>query len=86
MGWNQLEIQSGGHRCLSAAGGDGAWVYFVHSYHAEPSEPSVLKAVVSYGKNRITAAVAKDNVLATQFHPEKSQHTGALVLQEFLRV
>jgi len=85
MGWNQLEIQSGGHAALEAAGGDGAWVYFVHSFHALPSEAGVLKATVSYGKNQVTAAVARDNVLATQFHPEKSQHVGLSLLKEFLR-
>jgi glutamine amidotransferase len=85
MGWNQLELHSGGHRALSAAGGAGSWVYFVHSFHALPAESGVLKATVSYGKNQITAAVARDNVLATQFHPEKSQQAGLALLKEFLR-
>jgi glutamine amidotransferase len=85
MGWNQLELHGGGHPALSAAGGAGSWVYFVHSFHAQPSESGVLKATVSYGKNQITAAVARDNVLATQFHPEKSQQVGLALLKEFLR-
>lgn len=84
MGWNQLDLQSGGHPALTAAGGAGAWVYFVHSFHALPTETGVLKATVSYGQNQITAAVARDNVLATQFHPEKSQHAGLALLKEFL--
>jgi glutamine amidotransferase len=85
MGWNQLELHGGGHPALGAAGGAGSWVYFVHSFHAQPSESGVLRATVSYGKNQITAAVARDNVLATQFHPEKSQHAGLALLKEFLR-
>jgi glutamine amidotransferase len=84
MGWNQLELENGGHPCLQAAGGSGAWVYFVHSYHAVPSEPTLRKASVSYGPNRVTAAVARDNVLATQFHPEKSQRAGLALLGAFL--
>jgi glutamine amidotransferase len=84
MGWNQLELHGGGHPALTAAGGAGAWVYFVHSFHALPTESGVLKATVSYGKNQVTAAVARDNVLATQFHPEKSQQAGLALLKEFL--
>ncbi|HTM46832.1 MAG TPA: imidazole glycerol phosphate synthase subunit HisH [Polyangiaceae bacterium] len=85
MGWNQLELRGGSHPALQAAGGEGTWVYFVHSYHAVPEDSALLKAQVTYGNNRVTAAVAQDNVLATQFHPEKSQRAGQLLLQEFLR-
>lgn len=85
MGWNQLELSDGGHAGLEAAGGQGAWVYFVHSYHAVPEEPGVLRASVSYGSNRVTAAVSRDNVLGTQFHPEKSQAAGLALLAAFLR-
>jgi len=85
MGWNQLELADGGHAGLEAAGGQGAWVYFVHSYHAVPEEPGVLRASVSYGSNRVTAAVSRDNVLGTQFHPEKSQAAGLALLAAFLR-
>jgi len=85
MGWNQLELADGGHAGLEAAGGQGAWVYFVHSYHAVPEEPGVLRASASYGSNRVTAAVSRDNVLGTQFHPEKSQAAGLALLAAFLR-
>ncbi len=85
MGWNQIELEHGGHPHLDAAGGEGEWVYFVHSYHAVPADPSVVKAVARYGENRVTAAVARDNVFATQFHPEKSQHAGLGLLASFLR-
>jgi glutamine amidotransferase len=85
MGWNQLEIGNGGHACLQAAGGPGTWVYFVHSYSAEPADASVLKATASFGPNRVTAAIARDNVIATQFHPEKSQRAGLALLGSFLK-
>jgi glutamine amidotransferase len=85
MGWNQLELADGGHTSLQAAGGQGAWVYFVHSYHAVPEEPGVLRATAGYGSNRVTAAVSRDNVLGTQFHPEKSQAAGLALLAAFLR-
>lgn len=84
MGWNALELRAGGHRELDAAGGNGEHVYFVHSYHAVPSEPDVTKATVSYGPNTVTAAVARDHVFASQFHPEKSQAAGIRLLSSFL--
>jgi glutamine amidotransferase len=84
MGWNALELRAGGHRELLAAGGDGEHVYFVHSFHAVALEPDVTKATVSYGPNSVTAAVARDHVFATQFHPEKSQAAGIRLLSSFL--
>jgi imidazole glycerol-phosphate synthase subunit HisH len=84
IGWNQLELDSGSHPCLDAAGGQGAWVYFVHSYHAVARDDGIVRARASYGTNAITAAVARDNVFATQFHPEKSQVAGILLLRAFL--
>jgi glutamine amidotransferase len=85
MGWNQLELQGDGHPQLQAAGGTASWVYFVHSYHAVPTEKDVLRATVGYGPNQVTAAVARDNVLGTQFHPEKSQAAGLALLASFLQ-
>ena len=84
MGWNALELKSGGHALLEAAGGADAYVYFVHSFHAVPSEPGVVKATVQHGSNVVTAAVSRDNVVATQFHPEKSQAAGITLLRRFL--
>src|SRR6201995_4692582 len=71
MGWNALELRSGGHRLLEAAGGDGEHFSFVRSFHGVPSEPDVTRAPVSYGPNSVPAAVARDHVFASQFHPEK---------------
>lgn len=84
MGWNGLELRSGGHPLLEAAGGDGEHFYFVHSFHGVPSESDVTRATVSYGPNSVTAAVARDHVFASQFHPEKSQAAGIRLLSSFL--
>jgi glutamine amidotransferase len=81
MGWNQLELRGAPHACLDA----GEWFYFVHSFHAVPVEPEVVRAVAGYGPNVVTAAVGRDQVLATQFHPEKSQNAGLSLLTRFLR-
>ena len=81
MGWNQLETRGTPHACLDA----GEWFYFVHSYHAVPDEPDVVRGVAGYGPNVVTAAVGREHVLATQFHPEKSQNAGLSLLTRFLR-
>ena len=84
MGWNSLELTGGGHPLLEAAGGANTYVYFVHSFHAVATEPDVVKATVQHGQNVVTAAVSRDNVTATQFHPEKSQAAGISLLRRFL--
>jgi glutamine amidotransferase len=84
MGWNSLALRDGGHPLLEAAGGESAYVYFVHSFHAVPTDPTVVRATVQHGDNVVTAAVARDNVVATQFHPEKSQGAGIALLRRFL--
>lgn len=86
MGWNQLKLANGGHPVLEAAGGDGTWVYFVHSFHGVPHDPKLVCATVQHGPHEVTAAVARDNVIATQFHPEKSQGVGIRLLESFLRL
>lgn len=84
MGWNGLTLTSGGHPLLEAAGGPETYVYFVHSFHAVPADAAVVKATVQHGDNLVTAAVGRDNVMATQFHPEKSQAAGIALLRRFL--
>jgi imidazole glycerol-phosphate synthase subunit HisH len=80
MGWNALSIARPAplFKGLPA----NPYVYFVHSYHAVPTDPSVIAATVDYG-GPIVAALWKDNVMATQFHPEKSQELGSLMLKNF---
>ena len=79
MGWNSLSL--GSHTPLFADLRDGETVYFVHSYFAQTEEKYVT-AVTDYGKP-VTAAVAKENVLGVQFHPEKSGETGLKILKSF---
>ena len=61
------------------------WVYFVHSYHAVPSNPNLIAANVSYGSKKLTAIIEQDNLLACQFHPEKSGKTGEKLLRRWLK-
>lgn len=85
MGWNELTLKNGGHPFLRAAGGDGTYAYFTHSFHAVPKDERLVVATVKHGPLEITAAVARDNVFATQFHPEKSQAAGIALLDAFVK-
>ncbi len=81
MGWNALEI-TGPHPVLAGiASGDHA--YFVHSFHLVPEDPGQRLATVDHG-GPVTAVVARDNLIGTQFHPEKSQATGLRLIANFL--
>ena len=60
------------------------WVYFVHSYHAIPDDNNVVAAKVNYGSEKLTAMIEDDNLLACQFHPEKSGNTGEKLLRRWL--
>jgi glutamine amidotransferase len=84
MGWNQLELLRPGAGALAAFDAEAPYVYFVHSYHAVPEDASLVAAVTTHGPHRITAAVQRDNITATQFHPEKSQEAGLRLLRAFL--
>ncbi|MCD6035027.1 MAG: hisH [Rickettsiales bacterium] len=81
MGWNALALTQT-HPVLKDIH-DGDHAYFVHSYHLECKEPGYVAATVEYGTN-VTAMVIHDNIIATQFHPEKSQKTGLALLTNFL--
>jgi len=85
MGWNRIELEGTAHPYLAAAGGQGTYFYFTHSYHAVPADRSLLAATALHGPMSITAAVARDNVFASQFHPEKSQSAGLRLLAAFLK-
>ena len=60
------------------------WVYFVHSYHAVPQDSNIIAANVNYGSEKLTAMIVNDNLLACQFHPEKSGKTGEKLLRRWL--
>jgi glutamine amidotransferase len=80
MGWNQLRVRRPAPPLAGAAPGDA--VYFVHSYYAAPRDPSLVAAEADY-PTPFAAAVWRDNVFATQFHPEKSQRVGLEMLRRF---
>ena len=82
MGWNEV-AQSETHP-LWANIPDNARFYFVHSYYVEPSEPSVIAGATVYGIP-CTSAVARANIFAVQFHPEKSAQSGLQLLGNFMR-
>ncbi|MBK7537212.1 MAG: imidazole glycerol phosphate synthase subunit HisH [Myxococcales bacterium] len=85
IGWNQIEAPAGRDRDpLLRDIPDGAHVYFVHSYYAVPTDPSVIAVETDYG-GRFCAAIRKDNLFACQFHPEKSQHVGLQLLRNFVQ-
>ncbi|RWC07662.1 MAG: imidazole glycerol phosphate synthase subunit HisH [Mesorhizobium sp.] len=85
IGWNTIELRRD-HPVFSgiATGSDGLHAYFVHSYHLEARKPDEVLAVADYG-GPVTAAVARDNLIGTQFHPEKSQALGLALIANFLR-
>jgi glutamine amidotransferase len=83
MGWNQIEILDP-RGPFEAFAGEAPHFYFVHSFHAVPSDPRIVAAVTQHGPHRITAAVHRENLVATQFHPEKSQATGLRFLAAFI--
>ena len=61
------------------------WVYFVHSYHAVPLKTNLITANVSYSSEKLTAMIEQDNLLACQFHPEKSGKTGEKLLRRWVK-
>lgn len=84
MGWNTLDIVNG-HPLLDgiATGSDGLHAYFVHSYHLVADQRSDIVAETGYG-GPVTAMVGRDNIVGTQFHPEKSQKLGLALIANFL--
>lgn len=80
MGWNSVTF---GDSKLFAGLSDNPYFYFVHSYHAAPADEKIIAATTFYGE-KVTAAVERDNIFATQFHPEKSGDVGLRVLKNFV--
>lgn len=83
MGWNELSIVADRHPVLAGMS-TGAHAYFVHSLAFRCESDDAMMASVEYG-GRLTAMVGRDNIVGTQFHPEKSQETGLQLLRNFLR-
>jgi imidazole glycerol-phosphate synthase subunit HisH len=82
MGWNEL-LPRAAHPVLAGLPA-GTHAYFVHSYHFCPAEPADLLAETEYG-GRLAAVIGKDNLIGTQFHPEKSQMAGLRLISNFLQ-
>jgi imidazole glycerol-phosphate synthase subunit HisH len=85
MGWNTLNVARS-HPLLDglALGAQGRHAYFVHSYQLKPAQRTDLVAEADYG-GAVTAIVARDNIVGTQFHPEKSQKLGLALIANFLQ-
>jgi glutamine amidotransferase len=85
MGWNTLDMRKV-HPLLDEIplGSDGLHAYFVHSYELKPAQASDLVAQADYG-GPLTAIVGRDNMVGTQFHPEKSQRLGLRLIANFLK-
>ena len=80
MGWNTLQVVR--RPPVLANVDEGAWVYFVHSYHAVPDDPAIVATTTPYGLEFVSS-VARDNVFAAVFHPEKSQKVGLAMYANF---
>ncbi|WP_137928922.1 imidazole glycerol phosphate synthase subunit HisH [Mesorhizobium comanense] len=85
IGWNTIELRRE-HPLFAGipTGTKGLHAYFVHSYHLDAKKPAEVLAVADYG-GPVTAAIARDNLAGTQFHPEKSQALGLALITNFLR-
>jgi imidazole glycerol-phosphate synthase subunit HisH len=82
IGWNQVE--SINPNCPLFKGiSEGSYVYFVHSFFPKPTDPSIIATQTTYGES-FASSVWRDNVFATQFHPEKSQRVGLQLLKNFV--
>lgn len=83
MGWNQVAIVRP-HAIFDGIA-DGSYFYFVHSYYPRPDDPAVVIGETEYGVT-FPSVVARDNMVATQFHPEKSGAVGLRMYENFLRI
>lgn len=85
MGWNTLRFRSPNSPFAAGLRPQGEAVYFVHSYHCQPEDPSLVLAESDYGMP-FTAMVSRGRAFATQFHPEKSQSTGLQFYRNFASI
>ena len=82
MGWNQLEIKN---QCPILDGVNNNFMYFVHSYYVNPEDRNIIAATVNYCID-VPAVICKENIFATQFHPEKSGEKGLQILKNFVKL
>lgn len=86
MGWNNIYInqQNAAAKILFNNVENSTRYYFVHSYYVVPDDQNIIAATCNYGKD-FACAIAKDNIFATQFHPEKSSTSGLQIIENFLK-
>ena len=83
IGWNQVRIVK--QHAIFEGVGDGWYFYFVHSYYPQPTNPDIVIGETEYGVN-FASVIARDNIVATQFHPEKSGDSGLRMYANFLKI
>ena len=83
MGWNTLSFPQPDHPLWQGLGAH-PYAYFVHSYYVDPADPQINAATVTHGSQTVTAAIARSNLAAVQFHPEKSSRVGLKILANFV--
>ncbi|MFO1519413.1 MAG: imidazole glycerol phosphate synthase subunit HisH [bacterium] len=83
IGWNQLKKKKASPLLKGVS--EGSYVYFVHSYYVVPKDPKVIATTTDYGVE-FASSLQKDNIHATQFHPEKSQEVGLRILKSFSEI
>jgi glutamine amidotransferase len=83
MGWNQLDFTQPNLPLWQSLPAQ-PWAYFVHSYYADPANSSTTAATITHGSQTVTAAIAHNNLMAVQFHPEKSSTAGLKILSNFV--
>ncbi|MDD5556731.1 MAG: imidazole glycerol phosphate synthase subunit HisH [bacterium] len=83
MGWNTLSLEGAAPCPLFRGIGDGTYAYFVHSYYPEPADGAAAASSTEYGV-RFASALCRGPVMATQFHPEKSQRAGLAMVRNFV--
>jgi glutamine amidotransferase len=83
MGWNNLKIETPKHQIFKGIKNNEHF-YFVHSYIFQPTDPSDVMATINYG-GQVVAIIGRDNIVGTQFHPEKSQEMGLRLISNFIR-
>lgn len=84
MGWNTVHVEDS-HPVFDGIPQD-AYFYFVHSYHVEPDEPTIVIGTTEYESRTFPSVVGRDNIIATQFHPEKSGANGLRFYANFIRL
>lgn len=85
MGWNQLDLTQPDCTLWKDLP-ENPWLYFVHSYYVDPIDSDIRAATITHGSQTVTAAIARENLMAVQFHPEKSSTAGLQLLSNFVQL